>query len=230
MHQRIADFVALLDRFGPRLGASGFSAAARELCDEIGLFDEARRSAQSAAAQSRKVEAIEALLKQLLSFESRPREAGEDPALLADYLTWLALDSREQDAGADEAVTLSTLHGAKGLEWRAVFLCGLEEGLLPHSGRGFEDASGQPVAAGAANLEEERRLCYVGITRAGERVRRGKPEPRTPSRFLDELPAALVDRIDLASGAQESGKDVQQAKAKNFFAAMDALLSDEPGN
>jgi DNA helicase-2/ATP-dependent DNA helicase PcrA len=131
-----------------------------------------------------------------------------------------------------------TLHGAKGLEWRTVFLCGMEEGLLPHSGKGFDDASGDPTATGAQNLEEERRLCYVGITRArerltltraAERVRRGRPEPRTPSRFLEDLPDALVDRIDLTAGRAlpESTKDVQQAKAKNFFAAMDKLLGEK---
>jgi DNA helicase-2/ATP-dependent DNA helicase PcrA len=130
-----------------------------------------------------------------------------------------------------------TLHGAKGLEWRCVFLAGLEEGLLPHSGRGFDDASGEPQADGAINLEEERRLCYVGLTRArerliltraAERVKRGKPIPRTPSRFLEDIPAELVDVIDLAGPQAESAKEVQQVKAKSFFAAMGDLLRDEP--
>ena len=87
-------------------------------------------------------------------------------------------------------------------------------------------------------LEEERRLCYVGITRArerltltraAERLKRGKPEPRTPSRFLEDLPAELVDVIDLSAPRKESAKEVQTAKAKNFFAAMDALLADKSG-
>ena len=91
-----------------------------------------------------------------------------------------------------------TLHGAKGLEWRLVFLMGVEEDLLPHSGMQGE----------APNPEEERRLCYVGMTRARERlvmtraatrIRRGKEIPRTPSRFLDDIPEQLCDVTDMAA-------------------------------
>jgi len=292
--ERIASFVALLDKYGPRLNKKGFSQAARELCEEVGLHEEARRGATSLPAQARKVEALEALLRQLVHFEQRaeeeatermlergamvgpaapgaataptgpgapevalPQAASREPqaevsdapvdpfdddaafaAGLPGYLRLLALDSRESQSDGGDVVTLMTLHGAKGLEWRAVFLCGLEEGLLPHSGKGFDDSSGDPAATGAMNLEEERRLCYVGITRArerltmtraAERLRRGKPEPRTPSRFLEDLPEELVDKIDLTSGraAPESTQEVQKGKAKNFFAAMDSLLGDK---
>jgi DNA helicase-2/ATP-dependent DNA helicase PcrA len=155
---------------------------------------------------------------------------------LPGYLNRLALDSKEAAADGGDAVTLMTLHGAKGLEWRCVFLCGLEEGLLPHSGKGFDDASGEPQADGAMNLEEERRLAYVGmtrarerltITRAAERLRRGKPIPRTPSRFLEDIPQGLVDLIDLSTPQAPAAKEVREAKAKNFFAAMGALLGKE---
>jgi DNA helicase II / ATP-dependent DNA helicase PcrA len=175
-----------------------------------------------------------------------PRPADTDPLLsleaadedepfaagLPGYLSRLALDSRDSGDDKADAVTLSTLHAAKGLEWRAVFLCGLEEGLLPHSGRGFDD--GEVQLEGAINVDEERRLAYVGITRARERlvltrcrerVKRGKGQPRTASRFLEDIPAELVDVIDVAGPQPESAKEVQQAKAKNFFAAMDALLA-----
>ena len=101
-------------------------------------------------------------------------------------------------AGEDcQAVTLNTLHGSKGTEYAVVFLIGLEEGLLPHS-RSVNDPG---------RLEEERRLCYVGITRGMERVyltlaaKRhafGEISFRTPSRFLQELPAHLVDFHNLA--------------------------------
>ena len=85
-----------------------------------------------------------------------------------------------------------TLHNAKGLEYRAVFMLGVEEGIFPHS-RSIEEA----------DVEEERRLCYVGMTRAKERLtmlhasRRslyGRTEPNLPSRFLDELPEEGVER------------------------------------
>ena len=239
--ERIAAFVQLLRRYGEKLGRRGFSEAARELVDEVGLFEEARRGAQGLAAQARKVEALESLLRQLIEYEKREEQRAAERALsdeedepfargLSGYLARLALDSKEADGDAGDAVTLMTVHGAKGLEWRCVFLCGMEEGLLPHSGRGFDDGEAQ----GAINLEEERRLCYVGMTRArerliltrsAERTRRGKPIPRTPSRFLDDLPRDLLDFIDLSGPRQSSPQDVQQAKAKNFFDSMTKLLT-----
>jgi DNA helicase-2/ATP-dependent DNA helicase PcrA len=154
---------------------------------------------------------------------------------LPGYLTRLALDSKDADGDGGDCVTLMTLHGAKGLEWRCVFLGGLEEGLLPHSGRGFEDASGEPTADGAMNLDEERRLAYVGLTRArerltltraAERLRRGKPLPRTPSRFLEDIPQGLVDLIDLGVPQPESAKEVRETKAKSFFSQMSSLLGE----
>ena len=255
---RIAEFVAVLRKYGEKLTQRGFSKAARELVEEVGLFDEARRGAQSLPAQARRIEAIESLLRQLIDYEKReeqkaaeklaaaPTEAEADldddgepfASGLPGYLMHLALDSKDEGGEGGDVVTLMTLHGAKGLEWRCVFLAGLEEGLLPHSGRGFEDASGEPQADGAVNLEEERRLCYVGltrarerlvITRAAERLKRGKPIPRTPSRFLEDIPQSLLDVIDLSGPQAESAKEVQQVKAKSFFAAMGALL-DDPGD
>ena len=266
--ERIAEFVAVLRSYGEKLAQRGFSEAARALVEEVGLFEEARRGAQSLPAQARRIEAIESLLRQLIDYEKReeqklaeklaadpqsqaggPRaELAADPADddddgfasgLPGYLMRLALDSKDADGDQGDVVTLMTLHGAKGLEWRCVFLAGLEEGLLPHSGRGFDDASGEPQAdAERCNLEEERRLCYVGLTRARERliltraterVKRGKAIPRTPSRFLEDIPKGLLDVIDLAGPQAESAKEVQQVKAKNFFAAMGALL-DDPGD
>jgi DNA helicase-2/ATP-dependent DNA helicase PcrA len=257
---RVRAFVELIERYGPRLSRRGFSAAARELCEEIGLFEEARKGAQSPRAQARKVEAIEGLLRQLVEFEKRAEQKAAEAALLmpplssedepdgdgedafadglSGYLARLALDSREAEGDLGDTITLTTLHGAKGLEWRAVFLCGLEEGLLPHSGRGFDDAGAEaPAADGAINLEEERRLCYVGMTRARdrlylthcrERLRRGTPQPRTPSRFLDDLPKALVDLIDLCGPQTEVAQELKDEKARNFFAKMDALLGGPP--
>jgi DNA helicase-2/ATP-dependent DNA helicase PcrA len=256
----LKEFVALIRKYGEKLSRRGFSEAARELVREVGLFDEARRGAQGLPAQARRIEAMESLLRQLIEYEKREEQRAAEKALqpearglrpealedgddepfasgLPGYLMRLALDSKEADGDAGDCVTLMTLHGAKGLEWRCVFLTGLEEGLLPHSGRGFDDASGEPQADGAIDLEEERRLCYVGLTRARERliltraaqrVTRGKPIPRTPSRFLEDIPAELIDVIDLAGPQAESAKEVQQLKAKNFFAAMGNLLADEP--
>jgi DNA helicase-2/ATP-dependent DNA helicase PcrA len=99
---------------------------------------------------------------------------------------------RDPEDGDGGQVTLMTLHNAKGLEFRAVFMLGMEEGIFPHS-RSIEENT----------LEEERRLCYVGMTRAKERLtlthamRRnlyGRSDANLPSRFLDELPEAGVER------------------------------------
>ena len=122
---------------------------------------------------------------------------------LAAWLGRLALDGRheEQSPGEGGRCVLMTLHAVKGLEFPIVFLVGLEEGLLPHGGM-----QGQPP-----DLEEERRLCYVGITRAREKLmitraagrqRRGANTLRTPSRFLAALPEAHLRRLDLAAPAK----------------------------
>ena len=243
--ERIAAFVTLMRKYGDKLAGKGFSEAARELVGEVGLFEEARRGAQGLPAQARKVEAIESLLRQLIDYEKREEQKAAERLLTDDdepfaqglpgYLNRLALDSKEADGADGDSVTLMTLHAAKGLEWRCVFLCGMEEGLLPHSGRGFDDSASGPLAEGALNLEEERRLCYVGMTRARERlvltraverVRRGKPIPRTPSRFLEDIPEELVDAIDLSGPRQAAPKAVQEAKARSFFESMSELLGE----
>ena len=109
----------------------------------------------------------------------------ENVALVSD------VDSLEDD---QDAITLITLHQAKGLEYDAVFMIGLEEGLLPHS-RSMESV---------ADLEEERRLCYVGMTRARQRLYmfhafqrgfRGSRGAMLPSRFLDEIPSECVETV-----------------------------------
>ena len=122
------------------------------------------------------------------------RRTPTEPSLSA-FLQEISLYS-DQDALRDDEgggqVTLMTLHNAKGLEFRAVFMLGMEEGIFPHS-RSLEENS----------LEEERRLCYVGMTRAKERLtmlhasRRslyGRSDANLPSRFLDELPEEGVER------------------------------------
>ncbi|MDB5505505.1 MAG: UvrD [Devosia sp.] len=107
----------------------------------------------------------------------------------------------DRDTGADsDAVSIMTLHAAKGLEFNTVFLPGLEEGLFPHQ-RALDEG-------GRAGLEEERRLAYVGLTRARKRLRLSLAQNRRihglwqsaiPSRFLDELPAAVVEVKDTGS-------------------------------
>src|SRR5882757_608540 len=136
-------------------------------------------------------------LKELANAAQDAEERGET---LAEFLDHAALVSDADSYSEDARVTLMTLHAAKGLEFPLVFLTGMEEGLFPHS-RTFTDPIG---------LEEERRLCYVGMTRAMDtlvltraRYRRrygnDMPESSIPSRFLEEIPSQLIE--DLGSPA-----------------------------
>ncbi len=128
-------------------------------------------------------------LQELVGVAREYRQSAEEPSL-AGFLQDISLVS-DQDTIRDERglVTLMTLHNAKGLEFRAVFMIGMEEGIFPHS-RSIEEQG----------VEEERRLCYVGMTRAMERLTLthtmartlfGRREYNLASRFLDELPAEV---------------------------------------
>ncbi len=132
-------------------------------------------------------------LRELVNAAMDARSRGES---LGEFLDHAALATDTDTYDARSQVTLLTLHSAKGLEFPLVFLMGMEEGLFPHSRTLLLEEA----------LEEERRLCYVGMTRAMDtlvlsravyRRRYGNeaPEPSLPSRFLDEVPASLLDDL-----------------------------------
>ena len=139
-----------------------------------------------------RVENLEELVSAARGFV--PDEA-EGMTALSSFLSHAALEAGEGQAEAwEDCVQLMTLHSAKGLEFPLVFICGMEDGLFPHE-RSIEDLEG---------LEEERRLCYVGMTRAMQELFMSYAEQRrlhgmdnygVPSRFLRELPAELVEEI-----------------------------------
>jgi ATP-dependent DNA helicase UvrD/PcrA len=154
--------------------------------DRSGYF-EALEAERTIEAQGR-VENLQELVG-----VAREYQASTESPTLSEFLQQISLFS-DQDAIEEERslVTLMTLHNAKGLEFRAVFLIGMEEGVFPHS-RSIEEQG----------LEEERRLCYVGLTRAQERLVLTHAAARSlwgsrgynlPSRFLDELPQEEVER------------------------------------
>jgi DNA helicase II / ATP-dependent DNA helicase PcrA len=139
----------------------------------------------------------ESRLGNLAELVNAAAEAAERGESLNEFLDHAALVSDSDALDIRAQVSLLTLHNAKGLEFPIVFLAGLEEGLFPHS-RSLDSK---------AAMEEERRLCYVGMTRAEERLfltnaryrRRyggGQPEASIPSRFLKEVPAALVEDLN----------------------------------
>jgi DNA helicase-2/ATP-dependent DNA helicase PcrA len=158
-------------------------------------------------------------LEELVGVTREYDGAATEPSL-SGFLQEISLYSdqdalRDPDDGDGGQVTLMTLHNAKGLEFRAVFMIGVEEGIFPHS-RSIEENS----------LEEERRLCYVGMTRAKERLtlthamRRnlyGRSDANLPSRFLDELPEAAVERERLrpTSWSSYGARVAQEVKPRD---------------
>jgi DNA helicase-2/ATP-dependent DNA helicase PcrA len=129
-------------------------------------------------------------------------DAEERGETLAEFLDHAALASDTDQFDPNARVTLMTLHAAKGLEFPLVFLAGLEEGLFPHS----------RTLNSPEELEEERRLCYVGMTRAmntliltrahyRRRYGNDMPEMSIPSRFLEEVPSELIENLGSQSPA-----------------------------
>ena len=160
---------------------------------------------------------------EFVSWLARPA-APDDSASLADTLARLALMDmldRNDDGKTEDAVRLMTLHAAKGLEFPHVFLVGIEEELLPH--RNSTEGDG---------VEEERRLCYVGITRArrtltlsyAERRRKyGEEQACEPSRFLKELPA---DDLEFDGAAQPATAEERKVRGKAYLDSLRGLLTD----
>jgi DNA helicase II / ATP-dependent DNA helicase PcrA len=213
--EQVANFVALVSKYRARFQKGNLAEVARAMLEEINFADHTRAQTHSLTAQDRRLRGLSQVLDSLASYEKNSPTGN-----LLQYLNRLSLDTREEEEAPNgQRVTLMTLHGAKGLEWRLVFLIGMEEDLLPHGGM-----QGEPP-----NLEEERRLCYVGMTRAREklvltraaaRVKRGKPVERTPSRFLEDVPKELCEVVDMV-GAPAAPPDAQE---QDFFAALKAKL------
>ncbi len=181
----IAKFVAVIAAWQQQAPVAPAVEILNGILQDSGYLQDLQ--AQGTDEADNRAENLKELTNAALQFASE----NEDPSL-GGFLANAALASDLDGLGEGQAtVSLMTLHSAKGLEFPFVFLVGLEQGLFPH-GRALED----PVA-----LEEERRLCYVGITRAREqlflsrareRFMWGSREPAAPSQFLEELPADLL--------------------------------------
>jgi len=142
-----------------------------------------------------RIENLEELISATRNYEQAFNEEKSFEEVAVAYLDMVSLDSGDMQASEyDDAAQLMTIHSAKGLEFKLVLLTGLEESLFPH-GRSIESQS---------QLEEERRLCYVGITRAMEKLYLTYAESRRlhgqdtfnpPSRFIREIPSKLINEI-----------------------------------
>jgi DNA helicase II / ATP-dependent DNA helicase PcrA len=178
-------FMSIMERLRERVETASVGDLLHETLGESGYL-EALQAERTIEAQGR-IENLEELVGVAREYDS----VAEEPSL-EEFLQQIALFS-DQDALRDDegTVTLMTLHNAKGLEFPVVFIIGCEEGVFPHS-----------RAVESGDLEEERRLCYVGITRAKRqlyvsyarmRALYGQRDWNLPSRFLDEIPAELTD-------------------------------------
>ena len=199
--------------------------AIRELLEDIDYQDWLRQNASSDAAANKRWENINLLISQIeyalkdsdsgsVEADKNPIEAAISKIILRDIL------DREQEESADDKVQLLTLHAAKGLEFLHVFLIGMEEEVLPHRNSIEGD-----------QIEEERRLAYVGITRAqrtltmtsaAQRTQFGETSATTPSRFVDELPQDDLVRM---GGNTEASAEQNQAAGEESLDALKSLFS-----
>jgi len=190
--KKLREFTGMMERMRADLGTATITDLVRRIVLEAGYG--AALDKEKTIESRIRLENLNELMTATEDFQEQNRDASlpaflDQVALITDAEQQLAADGKQVNA---DSVTLMTLHNAKGLEFALVFLAGMEEGLFPHS-RSAEDDE---------ELEEERRLCYVGITRAKERLilthaleRRlyGYPQSNLVSRFVQEIPAEAIE-------------------------------------
>ncbi|HSR99446.1 MAG TPA: UvrD-helicase domain-containing protein [Kofleriaceae bacterium] len=219
----ILELVHVVSELGSAIEAGGDAVSAtRTLIEDVRLYDDLRAASGSMSAAQRRIDNVEGLLGSLTRFA----EKGRGREALAEYLRMLSLETSEEREESGDRVVLTTLHGAKGLEFPVCFMIGLEEELLPHIRTLQPQVTDVIDPDHASDISEERRLCYVGITRAQRklyltractRVFRGRNVPRTPSRFLLEIPDELLEVRDIA---EEARQRVPTDEVRDFFASL----------
>ena len=184
VREKVKKFAMLINKLRKKMSKHDVAGVIRELIEQIGYFSELRKG-EKIQAETR-IENVKELVSAAENFMATHQGAG-----LAEFLEEVSLLSRvDQWEEAEERLTLMTLHCAKGLEFEVVMMVGMEEGLFPH----------HSSLSNLEELEEERRLCYVGMTRAkqklfmshvDERMLYGRRSYCVPSKFLDEIPDEL---------------------------------------
>jgi DNA helicase-2/ATP-dependent DNA helicase PcrA len=186
----VLSFLNLIERMARETGGLQLHDMVDHVIHRSGLIELFRK--EKGERGETRIENLEELVSAAKSFEPDP---AEEMSAVDAFLAHAALEAGEGQADAwDDCVQLMTMHSAKGLEFPLVFLCGMEDGLFPHQ-RSIADPSG---------LEEERRLCYVGITRAKQTLYITYAEQRRlhgmdsfsqPSRFISEIPDELIEEV-----------------------------------
>ncbi len=211
---KLTSFVALIEHFKADAREMSVSELMKEIIEETGYI-ESLESEDAEDAEAR-IENIDELISKIAAFEEMCEET-DTPATLSGFLEEVALvaDIDSLDENSDYVV-LMTLHSAKGLEFPHVYLAGLEDGLFPSY---ITITSEDPE-----DVEEERRLCYVGITRAEKkltltcarrRMVRGETQYNRMSRFLNEIPTELVSTG--AAFEKEPEESHRQMQKRNIY-------------
>ncbi len=217
--ERIELFRKLIEFYRARLGTEPIAPLVTELLQKVDYKSELDRVYKNAGEPEARWQSVEEFVNSVALYEERT----EQPSLLG-FLEEATLSGREDNRDSDDkrerhAITLMTMHSAKGLEFPHVYIVGMEEGILPHS-RSIIDGR---------SIDEERRLAYVGVTRAQEtltlsfaktRMKWGKPRGSIPSRFLMEMrgeterakKAAEAAAVLFAQGTLGGGEEAE-AKA-----------------
>lgn len=191
----------------------------RSLLDDVAYSDWIKQNASDEQQAKRKTDNVDELVQWIQRLTQQDMQL--DTAGIVTKLALLNSLDREDDEGNRDVVSLMTLHAAKGLEFPYVYLVGMEENLLPHRTSIEEDS-----------IEEERRLAYVGITRAQrnltisyamQRRRFGQTNTTDPSRFLTELPDKLLKRRGLEN---DQTPEERQTHGQSQLAHLRAMLGD----
>jgi DNA helicase-2/ATP-dependent DNA helicase PcrA len=200
-------FLELIDRWNGLEERGSVAAILESILGDTGYANMIRRNENTTEAESRL-----ANIEELIRAASESEQRGET---ISEFLDRASLSSQLDHLDPEARVSLMTLHSAKGLEFDTVFLAGMEEGLFPHA---LSMNSGE-------DLEEERRLCYVGITRARKKLyatwtpfrkNYGKDSgmPAVMSRFLNEMPADLMEQVE---SSEMQDMDSGAAYASGFY-------------
>lgn len=211
-------FAGLIEKYRELFGRNReMGKQLKDLTEEINYRDYICGLYKTPEASMRKLENIEGFVSSLSYYEK-----DDEAPTLHGFLETLALTdllkAKEEKNGS--GVTLISFHSSKGLEFPVVFIVGVEEDILPHKKSVYREEG----------MEEERRLFYVGITRAmkelhitycGQRSKYGKDAPCSPSRFLEEIPEDLIKKVDRM---EKASPDEEEEAAKAFFSNIKAML------
>lgn len=227
---KIKPFVNLIQTMRSKSGYIGVTELLQEIIEETGYVE--NLEAEDSEDAEQRIQNIDELISKAAAYEAD--EEREEPATLSGFLEEVALvaDIDSVDENQDYVI-LMTLHSAKGLEFPQVYLAGMEDGLFPSYMSICSDNSSEEI-------EEERRLCYVGITRAKEqlsvscarqRMIRGETQYNKVSRFVKEIPAELLAGEIRKEREPEVFKPNISRMAKNAFRAKPmALTKSNAGN